>query len=90
MQSVGSRGDWYDNALAESVIGLYKTELIKNNGPWRGLDGVEFGTFEWVDWWNNRRLLGPIGMVPPVEAEAVYYSQEVPVTEAGAQGNEPL
>ncbi|MBA2311211.1 MAG: transposase [Actinobacteria bacterium] len=53
VQSVGSRGDSYDNALAESVIGLYKTELIRNKGSWRGLDDVEFGTLEWVDWWNN-------------------------------------
>jgi transposase InsO family protein len=90
VQSVGSRGDSYDNALAESVIGLYKTELIRNNGPWRGLDDVEFGTLEWVDWWNNRRLLEPIGMIAPAEAEALYYSQAVPVTEAGTQGNEPL
>ena len=90
VQSVGSRGDSYDNALAESVIGLYKTELIYNKGPWRGLDDVEFGTLEWVDWWNNTRLLEPIGMIPPVEAEALYYSQEVPVTEAGTQGTESL
>ena len=90
VQSVGSRGDSLDNALAESVIGLYKTELIRNKGPWRGLDDVEFGTLEWVDWWNNRRLLESIGMIPPLEAEALYYSQEVPVTEAGTQGNESL
>ena len=90
IQSVGSRGDSYDNALAESVIGLYKTELIRNKGPWRVLDDVEFGTLEWVDWWNNRRLLGPIGMIPPAEAEAAYYSQKVLVMEAGTQGIESL
>lgn len=90
VQSVGSRGDSYDNALAESVIGLYKTELIRNKGPWRGLDAVEFGTFEWVDWWNNRRLLEPIGMIPPTEAEAAYYSQGAPVEDTGTQGTESL
>jgi putative transposase len=90
VQSVGSKGGSYDNALAESVIGLYKTELIRNKGPWRGLDEVEFGTLERVDWWNNRRLLGPIGMVPPAEAEAAFYSQEVPVTGTGTQETESL
>ncbi len=79
-----------NNALAESVIGLYKTELIRKQGPWSGLDDVEFGTLEWVDWWNNRRLLGPIGMISPAEAEAAYYSQEVPVTRAGTQGTKSL
>ncbi len=88
VQSVGSRGDSFDNALAESVIGLFKTELIYNKDPWRGLNDVEFGSLEWVDWWNNRRLLAPIGMISPAEAEALYYSQEVPVTEAGTQGTE--
>ena len=90
VQSVGSRGDSYDNALAESVIGLYKTELIRNRGPWRGLDDVEFGTLEWIDWWNNRRLLGPIGMISPAEAEAAYYGQESPVTGTGTQETESL
>ena len=89
VQSVGSRGDSFDNALAESVIGLFKTELIYRQGPWRGIDDVEFGSLEWVDWWNNRRLLEPIGMISPAEA-ALYYSQEVPVTEAGTQGTESL
>lgn len=88
--SVGNRGDSYDNALAESVIGLYKTELVRNMGPWRGLDDLELGTLEWVDWWNHRRLLGPIGYIPPAEAEAAYYSQVLRVTEAGSQGTEPL
>ncbi len=90
ISSVGSRGDSYDNALAESLIGLYKTELVRNKGPWRGLDDVEFGTLEWVDWWNHRRLLEPIGRIPPAEAEATYYSQVVPVMEAGTQANESL
>ena len=64
-QSVGSVGDSYDNALAESIIGLYKTEVIRPRGPWRGLEAVEFATLEWVDWFNNRRILEPIGDRPP-------------------------
>lgn len=82
--SVSSVGDSYDNALAESVIGLYKIEVIRWRGPWRHLDAVEFATLEWVDWFNNRRLLEPIGNIPPVEFEEVYYrSQEVPARVAG-------
>ena len=73
--SVGSRGDAYDNALAESVIGLFKTEVIRRRGPWRGLEAVEFATLDWVDWFNHRRLLEPIGYVPPAEYEARYYEQ---------------
>ena len=73
--SVGSRGDAYDNALAESVIGLFKTEVIRRRGPWRSLEAVEFATLEWVDWFNHRRLLEPIGYVPPAEYEARYYEQ---------------
>lgn len=73
--SVGSRGDSYDNALAESVIGLFKTEVIRRQGPWRGLEAVEFATLAWVDWFNTRRLLEPIGYVPPAEYEARYYEQ---------------
>jgi transposase InsO family protein len=73
--SVGSRGDAYDNALAESVIGLFKTEVIQRLGPWRNLDGVEIATLTWVDWFNTRRLLEPIGYVPPAEYEAQYYAQ---------------
>ena len=73
--SVGSRGDSYDNALAESVIGLFKTEVIQRRGPWRTLEAVEFATLEWVDWFNTRRLLEPIGYVPPAEYEARYYEQ---------------
>jgi len=73
--SVGSVGDSYDNALAETVIGLFKTEVIRRCGPWRNVDAVEFATLEWVDWFNKRRLLEPIGNIPPAEAEARYYEQ---------------
>jgi putative transposase len=73
--SVGSRGDSYDNALAESLIGLYKAEVIRRKGPWRTLEAVEFATLAWVDWFNHRRLLEPIGYVPPAEYEARYYEQ---------------
>jgi putative transposase len=76
--SVGSRGDSYDNALAETIIGLYKTELIRRRGPWKGLDQVEYATLEWVDWFNHRRLLEPIGHVPPAEFEATYHQREDP------------
>lgn len=71
--SVGSTGDSYDNAMAESIIGLFKTEVIHARGPWRSLDAVEYATLEWVDWFNNRRLLEPIGYVPPAEFEQEYY-----------------
>jgi putative transposase len=73
--SVGSVGDAYDNALAETVIGLFKAEVIHRRGPWRSLEAVEYATLEWVDWFNHRRLLEPIGNVPPAEAEARYYEQ---------------
>jgi putative transposase len=73
--SVGSVGDSYDNALAETVIGLFKTEVIHRRGPWRSFEAVEFATLEWVNWFNNRRLLEPIGHIPPAEAEATYYAQ---------------
>jgi transposase InsO family protein len=73
--SVGSRGDSYDNALAESIIGLFKAEVIQRKGPWRHLEAVEFATLTWVDWFNMRRLLEPIGYVPPAEYEASYYQQ---------------
>lgn len=73
--SVGSVGDSYDNALAETVIGLYKTEVIHRRGPWRSFEAVEFATLEWVDWFNRRRLLEPIGNIPPAEAEDRYYAQ---------------
>jgi transposase InsO family protein len=80
--SVGSRGDSYDNALAETIIGLFKTEVIGKNGPWRSLEEVEFATLEWVDWFNHRRLLSSIGNVPPAEFEAMYYaSRQSPAKE---------
>lgn len=71
--SVGSRGDSYDNALAESVIGLFKTEVIRRQGPWRSLEDVEFATLEWVWWFNNHRLLEPLGHVPPAEYEEHFH-----------------
>jgi putative transposase len=81
--SVGSRGDSYDNALAETIIGLYKTELIRRRGPWRGLDEVEYATLEWVDWFNHRRLLEPIGHIPPAEFETTYHQREDPSRTGG-------
>ena len=72
--SVGSVGDSYDNALAETINGLYKAEVIHRRGPWRSLEAVEYATLEWVDWFNNKRLLEPIGNIPPVEAEKHYYA----------------
>ena len=71
--SVGSVGDSYDNALAE-MIRLYKAEIIHRRGPWRSLEAIEFATLEWADWFNNRRLLEPIGNIPPAEAEERYYA----------------
>jgi transposase InsO family protein len=75
-RSVGSTGDSYDNALAESVIGLYKTEVIHRRGPWKGLDEVEFATLAWVAWYNTRRLLEPLGYVPPDAFEWAYYNRQ--------------
>ena len=72
--SVGSVGDSYDNALAETINGLYKAEVIHRRGPWRSFEAVEYATLEWVDWFNNRRLLEPIGSIPPAEAEERYYA----------------
>ncbi|MBB4383578.1 transposase InsO family protein [Bradyrhizobium sp. SBR1B] len=72
--SVGSVGDSYDNALAETINGLYKAEVIHRRGPWRSFEAVEFATLEWVDWFNNRRFMEPIGNVPPAEAEQRYYA----------------
>jgi transposase InsO family protein len=72
--SVGSVGDSYDNALAESVIGLFKTEVIHRLGPWKSCEAVEYKTLEWVDWFNHQRLLETIGNIPPAEAEANYYA----------------
>ena len=73
--SVGSVGDPYDNALAETINGLYKTEVIRQQGPWRNIEEVEFATLNWVDWFNNRRLFEPIGNVPPREKEIEYYQK---------------
>ena len=74
--SVGSVGDSYDNALAETIFGLFKAEVIWPKGPWRGLEEVEFATLEWVDWFNHQRLLEPIGDIPPAEFEAMYYETQ--------------
>ena len=73
--SVGSVGDSYDNALAETVVGLFKTEVIRQRGPWKNVEDVEYATLAWVDWFNHRRLLEPIGDIPPVERETEYYRQ---------------
>jgi len=74
--SIGSKGDSYDNALTESVIGLFKTEVIRRQGPWRNLEDVEFATLKWVWWFNRLRLLEPIGHVPPAEFEESYYQRQ--------------
>jgi transposase InsO family protein len=76
--SVGSRGDSYDNALAETVIGLFKTEVIRQRGPWRSLEDVEFATLRWVHWFNTTRLLEPLGYLPPNEFEAQHYETITP------------
>lgn len=73
--SVGSKGDSYDNALAETINGLYKAEVIHRRGPWKTRESVELATLEWVSWFNHQRLMGPLGYIPPVEAEANYYRQ---------------
>ena len=73
--SVGSRGDSYDNALAETINGLYKAELIHRRAPWKTKESLEIATLEWVSWFNHHRLLGPIGYIPPAEAEDNYYRQ---------------
>jgi putative transposase len=78
--SVGTTGDSYDNALAESVIGLYKTELVRRKGPWKTIDDLELATLEWVDWYNHRRLHSSCGNVPPAEYEDLYYQQKEPAT----------
>jgi putative transposase len=81
--SVGSRGDSYDNALAESVFGLYKAELISLNGPWRTVEDVELATLSWVHWWNTRRLHSAIGDIPPAEYEAAHYARPPLAATAG-------
>jgi putative transposase len=73
--SVGSVGDSYDNVLAETINGLYKTEVIRHRGPWKTVDEVEYATLEWVDWFNNRRILEPIGYIPPAKCALMYYYQ---------------
>jgi putative transposase len=85
VNSVGSRGDSYDNAMAETINGLYKTELIRNRGPWRGLEDLELATLEWVDCFNHRRLFGELGHIPPAEFEANHYIQNVPTEMAETQ-----
>ncbi|NMC44557.1 MAG: transposase, partial [candidate division Zixibacteria bacterium] len=82
--SVGSKGDSYDNALAETIIGLYRTEVIRCRGPWRTVEDVEYATLIWVDWFSHRRLLEPIGNIPPAEREEKYYlGRETPALAAG-------
>ena len=80
--SVRSVGDSYDNALAETIIGLYKTEVIRPRGPWQHIDAVEYATLKWVDWFNNRRLLESIGNILPAELEQAYYDQREDQAEA--------
>ncbi|MGW3608057.1 integrase core domain-containing protein, partial [Micromonospora sp. NPDC005161] len=77
--SVGSKGDSYDNAMAEAFNSLYKAELVRNRGPWRGLDDLEMATVEYIDWYNNRRLHGELGHIPPTEHEALHAMTQ-PVT----------
>jgi putative transposase len=89
VNSVGSKGDSYDNALAESIIGLYKTELVRNRGPWRGLDDLELATLEWVDWFNHRRLFHDLGRIPPAEFEERYYRQNVSPDPGETHATEP-
>ena len=81
--SVGTVGDRYDNAMAEPIIGLYKTEVIRMRGPWKRPDDVEYSTLEWVDWFNHRRLLEPFGNIPPAEKEANHHRQTTPAEQAG-------
>ena len=83
--SVGSRGDSYDNALAETINGLYKTELIHRRAPWKTKEALELATLEWVSWFNHHRLLEPTGYIPPAEAEANYYRQLAEKTEKADQ-----
>jgi len=85
--SVGTVGDSYDNAMAETINGLYKTEVIRRRGPWKNLDDVEYATLEWVDWFNHRRILEPIGDIPPAEYEANYHRQQSPADTAGLKQN---
>jgi len=84
--SVGSKGDSYDNALAETINGLYKAELIHRRAPWKSREAVELATLEWVSWFNHRRLLSSIGYIPPAEAEAAYYQQQKQQTQKQEEG----
>jgi putative transposase len=88
--SVGSKGDSYDNALAESFNGLFKTELIHRRGPWKSAEDLEWATLTYIDWFNNRRLHGEIGMRPPAELEATHYRQDEAALRAVSQPTEPL
>ncbi|MCV7033615.1 hypothetical protein BMW24_001125 [Mycobacterium heckeshornense] len=85
LESVGSRGDSYDNALCESTIGQIKAELIHRRGHWRTVDQLEFALFEYFDWWNHRRLRGELAMSTPIEHEPAYYAQQPALTEVGSQ-----
>jgi putative transposase len=89
VNSVGSKGDSYDNALAETIIGLYKAELVRNRGPWRGLDDLEYATLEWVDWFNHRRLFEAHGQIPPAEFEELHYRQNDSARRAETQTKQP-
>jgi putative transposase len=89
VNSVGSKGDSYDNALAETIIGLYKAELVRNRGPWRGLDDLEYATLEWVDWFNHRRLFEAHGQIPPAEYEEIYNRQKASGQQAETQTKQP-
>jgi putative transposase len=89
VNSVGSRGDSYDNALAETIFGLYKTELVRNKGPWRGLDDLELATMEWVDWYNHRRIHHELGRIPPAEYEDNHYRQDRSHRQETTHTNEP-
>ncbi len=89
VNSVGSKGDSYDNALAETIIGLYKAELVRNRGPWRNLDDLEYATLEWVDWFNHRRLFEAHGHIPPAELEETYYRQNSSGQRAETQTKQP-
>ncbi len=80
---MGSIGESYDNALAESVIGLFKTEVIRHQGPWKSIDEVEFATLDWVYWYNEKRLYEPLGHIPPAEFEQMYYQNQSDLVEAG-------
>lgn len=89
VNSVGSKGDSYDNALAETIIGLYKAELVRNRGPWRGLDDLEYATLEWIDWFNHRRLFEAHGHIPPAEFEELHYQQNDSARRAETQTKQP-